>query len=115
MNKFSFYLCVFFTCFLSNPFVFAELADGDSFLKYIQITDHENVNSVTGYYDGYINGVADSTVNVNWCPPYDFKGSQLLKTITRYYKENSMDSGEVSADAKDLILYALMDTYPCSK
>lgn len=114
MNKSNFYLCIFFFYILSNTFVFADMTDGGSFLKYIQVTDHENVNSIAGYYDGYINGVADSTVNVNWCPPYGFKGSQLLKTITKHYEGKATDSENVSANAKDLILYALMDSYPCS-
>ena len=115
MNKSRLYIHILLTYILSNSFVFADIADGDSFLKYIKVTDHENVNSITGFYDGYINGVADSTANIKWCPPPNFKRNQLLKTVTKYYKENTNYSSETPASAKDLILSALIDVYPCEK
>lgn len=106
---------IFLTNILSNSFVFADMVDGDSFLKSIKGSDHDNIYSIAEFYDGYISGVADSTVNVNWCPPYDLKRSKLIKIITKYYKTNHRNSGEVSTTAKDLILRALIDSYPCKK
>ena len=100
---------------LFNSLASADLVDGKSFFLYLEGSDHENINSITGFYDGYISGVADSTVNVNWCPPYDFKRSQLLGVIVKYYKDNPSYSEEVFAPAKELILYALEDAYPCKK
>lgn len=66
MNKSKFYVYIFLTCILSNSFVFADMVDGKSLLKSIEGSDHENVDSIAKFFDGYVSGVADSTVNVDW-------------------------------------------------
>ena len=115
MNKLKFYILIFLAAILSSSYVFAEVVDGKSFLKAIEGSDHDNINSIAGFYEGYISGVADSTLNVKWCPPYELKRKKLLLTITDYYSTKPIKAGEASASAKDLILDALMDIYPCEK
>ena len=106
------YICVILTSILSNSLAYAGMVDGKSLLNSIKGNDHENVKSIDQFFDGYISGVADATVNVTWCPPHNLKGSQLQKVIYKYYKANP---GEQSATARDLILHALIDAYPCKE
>ena len=113
MNKYKLYMHILLIYIFSNSFVSADMVNGKSLLKSIESSDHENVDSIAKFFDGYVSGVADSTVNVDWCPENKFKRSQLLRILIRYYKSNPVDSDNVTATAKDLVLDALKDAYPC--
>jgi hypothetical protein len=104
------YICIILTSILSNSFAYADMVDGNSLLNSIKGNDHENIQTIDKFFDGYISGVADATINVTWCPPHDLKGSQLQKIISKYYKAHT---NEASNPAKDVILHALIDAYPC--
>jgi|TARA_B110000238_G_C16112747_1_gene433431 hypothetical protein len=86
------------------------MVEVNSLLNSIKGNDHENIQTIDKFFDGYISGVADATVNVSWCPPHDLKASQLQKIISKYYKTHT---NEASAPAKDVIQHALVDVYPC--
>ena len=115
MNKYKLSVFLVSVIILSNSFAFADTIEGKSLVNFIKGSDHENVNSITGFYDGYISGVADSTVNAKWCPSQQVNSSQLQKTVINYYKNNSKSSDLDSLSAKELILTALADAHPCNK
>lgn len=106
-------MCICFICILSSSLAIAEMVSGKSLIDSIKGSDHENVNSIAEFYDGYISGVADSTVNYEWCPPNEFKRGKLQRIVIKYYKSNSDYSGEITESAKELILRALKNAYPC--
>ena len=105
-------MCLIIASILSNSLACADSVDGDSLINSLKGNDHENINSLNEFFNGYISGVADATANDTWCPPHDLNGSQLQKITINYYKAHS---NEASASAKDLILHALVDAYPCEK
>lgn len=100
---------------LSESSVIADPLSGDSLLNSIKDNDHENIQSIDKFFAGYISGVADATSDGVWCPPQNIKGRQLQKIITKYYESFPKEPEGVSDSAKDLILEALTDAYPCKK
>jgi hypothetical protein len=115
MKNFKLFICIILTVILANSLAYADQVDGSSLLNSIKNNDHENIKLIDEFFDGYISGVADATVDVIWCPSHNLKGNQLQKIITKYYKAFPKDSSELSSSAKDLVLDALIDAYPCKK
>lgn len=101
--------------FMLGSVAYAVQLDSESLLDSFRQNDHENIQSIDKFYDGYIRGVADVTTNVSWCPPGDLKGNQLLKVVSRYYKGHSVETSELSPLANELIINALADAYPCAQ
>lgn len=93
---------------------YAVQLDSESLLNSFRHNDHENIQSIDKFYDGYIRGVADVTANKQWCPPSDLKDAYLQKVVSRYYKDHEVDDEALSPLANDLIINALADAYPCS-
>ncbi len=98
---------------VAHAWVSADVVDGKSLIASINASDHENVNSIAEFYDGYISGVADLTFNINWCPPHEFKRSQLKRIVIKHYQAKTIPPDEISAPAKDLIITALAEAHPC--
>lgn|GEM_PF-3050735 len=109
------YISIILTSILSISSTYAGEVDGKSLLNSIKSNDHENVKSIDEFFNGYISGVADTTINLSWCPPHSLKGSQLQKIIGKYYRTHSDRPGNETASAKDLVIEALTDAYPCKK
>lgn len=109
------YIIIILTSILSISAAYAGEVDGKSLLNSIKSNDHENVKSIDEFFNGYISGVADTTININWCPPHSLKGSQLQKIVGKYYRSHSERPSDETASAKNLILEALTDAYPCKK
>ena len=107
------YISTILTSILFISSAYAAEVDGKSLLNSIKSNDHENVKSIDEFFNGYISGVADATVNVNWCPPHAIKRNQLQKIIGKYYRIHSERPSNETASAKDLVLEALTDAYPC--
>lgn len=114
MKNSKLYISVILFGFVLSSFAYAVQLDSESLLDSFRQNDHENIQSIDKFYDGYIRGVADVTTNVRWCPSGDLKGSQLRKVVSQYYKDHSVDVSELSPLANELIINALADAYPCT-
>ncbi|MFK7816945.1 MAG: Rap1a/Tai family immunity protein [Gammaproteobacteria bacterium] len=112
-SKFFIYVVLMFI--LSESLAIADPLSVDSLLNSIKDNDHENIQSIDKFFAGYISGVAEATIDNIWCPPQNIKGRQLQNIITKYYKSFPKESDALSGSAKDLILEALTDAYPCKK
>lgn len=113
MKQFKVFICLISTVFFISSIANADLLDGESLLNSIKNNDHENIQSIDKFYDGYIRGVADATIDVVWCPPNNSKGRQLHRIIKNHYKDIPINPNEESHPAKFLILDALTAAYPC--
>lgn len=66
----------------------------------------------SGEYTGYIIGVADSTIGVDWCAPENIKVNQIRKVVAKFLEDNP-DKHHFTASS--LVIGALHESFPCKK
>jgi hypothetical protein len=101
--------------------------DGHTLLRncnhYLNSADPEKADSIiaavgTGYCLGMVEGVAITFYNLGRmgveglpsCPPDDMKTPQLISVVVNFLEENS---DRLNAPVAILIMFALMEAYPC--
>ena len=86
--------------------------DGNELFKTMkEAEDREDLGYQSGFFDGYVLGFADTTVNVLWCPPKSAQPSQISKIVASYLNQHS----ELLNDpAEVLVIDALSEHFPCT-
>lgn len=113
MKRANTYLYLFIFGVLISPLsLHAGWTDGNSLLKALEGQDKDDLGYRSGYFDGYVKGVADLSVDVFWCPPHNVKGGQLPKIAAIYLRAHP-ESLHKGADT--LVVEALKEPFPCEK
>ena len=97
---------------LLPPF-FGQLAYADYFYgnDLIKLMDSREIEAVS-VYRGYVAGVQDSFNGVYFCMPPNVRLSQACEIVTQYVK---MYPTKWHETAKNLIIEALKNAFPCKK
>ncbi|WP_413479705.1 Rap1a/Tai family immunity protein [Vibrio hibernica] len=102
-------------CILALVFSFSALAgwtDGHSLLKALEGQENDDIGYRSGYFDGYVAGVSDLSVDILWCPPQNVNQGQISKIVANYLKAHP-ESLHKNADL--LVVDALKSPFPCKK
>ena len=85
--------------------------DGNELFRTMEeAVDREDLGYQSGFFDGYVLGFADTTVNVLWCPPKSAQPSQISKVVANYLSQHP----ELLNDpAEVLVIDALSQHFPC--
>ena len=87
---------------------YADYFDGNDLIK---LMDSREVEAVS-VYRGYVAGVQDSFNGVYFCMPPNVRLSQTCEIVTQYVKMYPTKWHEA---AKNLIIEALKNAFPCKK
>ncbi len=68
--------------------------------------------TASGYYSGYVTGLANGYNGIYFCPPTNVTNGQIYKIVAKYLKNNP-DKLHLLADI--LVVNALRDVFPCKK
>ena len=66
----------------------------------------------TGWYDGFVMGIASPSLQKVWCPTRPFTGLQLSAVVSKYVKEHPEQWSE---NPQVLVSRALQQAFPCKK
>ncbi len=92
--------------------VFAGFTDGNRLLEALEGQKKDDISYRSGYFDGYVKGVADLSIDILWCPPRRVKGGQVPKIIAKYLEAHPERLHE---NADKLVIDALKIAFPCEK
>ena len=85
---------------------------GNSLLEALEGQEKNDIGYRSGYFDGYVNGVADFSGNVLWCPPQNVKAGQLSKIVANYLRAHPE---RLHKGAETLVIEALSGPFPCKR
>lgn len=86
--------------------------DGSSLVAAMEGRDRDDSGYRSGYFDGYVKGVADATVDRLWCPDPQVKGGQLPEIVANHLRANP-STWHLPGDV--LVVNALRAAYPCGE
>jgi hypothetical protein len=66
----------------------------------------------TGWFDGYVMGVSQATLQKAWCPIRPFSGNQVSAVVSKFIRDHPEMWGERPFD---LVQLALGQAFPCPK
>ena len=113
MKKVKLYLLlIIFGMLLRAPSLYAASNNGNSLLEALEGQEKNDIGYRSGYFDGYVNGVADFSGNVLWCPPQNVKAGQLSKIVANYLRAHPE---RLHKGAETLVIEALSGPFPCKR
>jgi hypothetical protein len=108
--KYCLCLCLLAVVFSFN--VLASSTDGHSLLKALEGKEKDDLSYRSGFFDGYVVGVADISANILWCPPKNVSRGQISKIVASYLKSHPE---KLHMAANSLVIDALKLPFPCKK
>jgi hypothetical protein len=113
MKRVRIYLLVVFLGILhALPPLYAGWTDGNKLMEALEGQEKNDTSYRSGYFDGYVQGVADASVGMLWCSPPNVKAGQLSKIVAKYLRAHPelLHNG-----AEKLVINALQEAFPCNK
>ena len=90
----------------------AGFTDGNSLIKALEGKKINDLGYRSGYFDGYVTGVSDLSINFLWCPPPGVSGGQLPKIVANYLEAHPERLHE---GAGTLVVEAIKIPFPCKE
>lgn len=85
---------------------------GNDLLESFEAKKDDDLGYRSGFYDGYVSGVADLSVHVLWCPPKGITRGQTQKIVAKYLKAHPE---MLHKNADYLVINAFKKPFPCKK
>ena len=85
--------------------------DGNRLLPALEDYD-KDVGYRGGFFDGYVTGVADTSIGKDFCPSPDVTAGQLPKIAAKYLKDHPE---RLHLDASRLVIDSLRAAFPCRR